>query len=42
MEKFALFVKRVLVMLGILLALWLPLVAFVLRNNGWKDLTASM
>ncbi len=44
MEKIALFVKRVLVMVGILLALWLPLVAFVqyLEITVGKDLAASM
>lgn len=44
MERIALFVKRVLVMVGILLALWLPLVAFVhyLEIRTGKDLAASM
>ncbi len=44
MEKIALFMKRVLVMVGILLALWLPLVAFVhyLEITVGKDLAASM
>jgi hypothetical protein len=44
MGKIALFVKRVLVMLGILMAFWLPLVAFVhyLEMTAVKDLAASM
>ncbi|HSL92176.1 MAG TPA: hypothetical protein VK863_05970 [Candidatus Limnocylindrales bacterium] len=44
MGKIALFVKRVLVMLGILLALWLPLLAFVhyLEISVGKDLAKVM
>jgi len=44
MEKIALFVKRLLVMLGILLALWLPLLAFVhyLEITVGKDISKVM
>ncbi len=44
MGNIALFVKRVLVMLGILMVLWLPLVAFVhsLEITVERDLARSM
>lgn len=44
MEKIALLLKRVLVMAGFLLALWLPLMAFVhyMEITVGKDLAAAM